>query len=77
MDALPELHNSKLQLYTYAILKKVKNDTTLLQHTLNVFYRKWKSNDMEVVEEYCWALRQAVGKSCCCQSPSIVLDLGF
>ena len=30
-----------------------------------------------VAEEYCWAITQAAGRSCCCRTGSGVLGLGF
>jgi len=32
---------------------------------------------VQTAEEYCWAITQTAGKSCCCQSGYSVLGSGF
>ena len=34
-------------------------------------------NETKVAEEYCWAITQAAGRSCCGRSGSSVLGCGF
>jgi len=36
-----------------------------------------KLYETQVEEEYCWAITQETGQSCCSRSDSIVLESGF
>jgi len=36
-----------------------------------------KLNDAQLAKEYCWAITQVAGRSCCGRSGSGVLDFGF
>ena len=53
--------------------RKKKND--IFEMRL-ISLREWKCNE-KVAEEYCWAITQAMGRSCCGRSGSSVLDFTF
>jgi len=58
--------------------KQATNETTTLLKAQEFFFlRKQKRNDLNVAEEYCWALTQAAGRSCCSRSGVRVLGFGL
>jgi hypothetical protein len=67
--SLPDLSNFKLQ--NFRRPKKNCNSTSFEMRT-SFFLREWQRNEWKVVEEYYWAVTQAVGRSCCDRSGSSV-----
>jgi len=43
----------------------------------NISLREPKRNETQVAEEYCCAITQAAGRSCCSRSGSSVFECGF
>ena len=56
----------------------LKSETvTYVKWAQKFSFRQWKYNKTKVAEEYCWAITQTVGRSCCGRSGSGVLDFEF
>ena len=68
-----------LQIRTYGILKRVtKRNNSIFQTRVEfVLLRELKHRETKEAEEYCWAITQAAGRSCCGRSGSSVLEFGF
>ena len=50
-------------LHNYALVNKLKNVVTFLKRPAYPSLREWKCEKRKVVEEYCWAITQAAGRS--------------
>ena len=51
--------------------EKVENwNSNIFKRLPKFSLREWKRSEMKVVEEYCWAMTQTAGRSCCSQSGS-------
>jgi hypothetical protein len=69
-----KLHNFRTQQF----LKNLRIEIlTFFLRAPNFSLQEWKRNETKVEEEYCWAITQAMGRSCCGRSGSSVLELGF
>ena len=61
------------QFHTRIITKEKKIEKyTFLKRVLNFSLREWKRNVMNVADEYCWAMTETTGRSCCGRSGSPV-----
>jgi hypothetical protein len=60
---------------TYPEVRKC-NDS-IFWTSVKYFLAGMKAQLEHVVEEYCWAITQAVGRSCCRRSSSIVLEFWY
>jgi len=56
---------------------KTKYIISVLKCAPNFFLRDWKHSETTVAEEYCWTIKQAVGRSCCGRLGSSALDFSW
>jgi hypothetical protein len=69
---LPGLRKFKLNKFRIKLLKKW-NSKFFLRHRISTV-QEWKRNEMKMVEDYCWAITRAIGRSCSDQSSFWVLE---
>jgi hypothetical protein len=75
IDGLIHVQTHKILSYTISNLRNSKKAKK--KRASNYSLREWKRSETKVTEEYCWAITQAAGPSCCGRSGSSVLQCGF
>ena len=74
---LPCRHSPTCALSDLWNFKKVEKWNNTFETGQNFSLWRRRRNDTKVAEEFCWAITQAAGRSCCSRSGSCVLEFGF
>ena len=76
VQTLPYIRDCKLRIFNRTQFKNVYKNN-VFEYRAEFFLRESKSSETKALEEYCWTITQAAGRSSCGWSGSRVLECGF